>query len=135
MGVAYFAIASSFFFFVSVSGDSKTSIYWTMSAKLFVGQLPKHINEDQLRPIFQEYGDIVELVILRDRFTQVHKGMLFFVLNAVVMEELMDSLGCAFLTYTTKEAADACIEALHNKYTLPNVCSYTKLVMCLLTTP
>lgn len=54
-----------------------------MSAKLFVGQIPKHINEDQLRPIFQEYGEIVELAILRDKFTQVHKGLLFF-LEAVV---------------------------------------------------
>lgn len=45
-------------------------------AKLFVGQLPKHINEDQLRPIFEEYGEIIELAILRDKYTQVHKGML-----------------------------------------------------------
>lgn len=47
-----------------------------MSAKLFLGQLPKHINEEQLRPIFAEYGEIVELAILRDKHTQVHKGML-----------------------------------------------------------
>ena len=47
-----------------------------MSAKLFVGQVPKQINEDQLRPIFQEYGEIVELAILRDKF-QVPKGLPF----------------------------------------------------------
>lgn len=44
-------------------------------AKLFVGQLPKHINEDQLRPIFEEYGEIIELAILRDKYSQAHKGL------------------------------------------------------------
>ena len=33
--------------------------------KLFVGQVPRHFSEGDLRPIFEEYGPIFEIVILR----------------------------------------------------------------------
>jgi CUG-BP- and ETR3-like factor len=111
-----------------------------MANKLFVGQIPKHMGEEQLTPMFQTYGNIVELSVIRDKMTNVHRGMLFSVLHLssilslFYLCKLMDyllliwlSTGCAFLTYSTKEEADACIAALHNKHTLQSVCYHFSL--------
>lgn len=69
--------------------------------KLFVGQIPKDMGEETLRPVFEEYGSIFDLTIIRDKASGYHRG-------------------CAFLTYTTKAAAETALEALHNKCKLPN---------------
>jgi len=71
------------------------------AVKLFVGQIPKDIVEEALRPVFAEFGPIFELTVIRDKSTGAHRG-------------------CAFLTYCTKAAADAASAALHNQYRLPN---------------
>eukprot|EP01102_Stenamoeba_stenopodia_P010890 TRINITY_DN3319_c1_g1_i1.p1 TRINITY_DN3319_c1_g1~~TRINITY_DN3319_c1_g1_i1.p1 ORF type:complete len:366 (-),score=80.96 TRINITY_DN3319_c1_g1_i1:560-1657(-) len=70
------------------------------SWKLFVGQIPKSISEEELRAVFEPYGTIEDMTVLRDKATGVHRG-------------------CAFLTYSTQEEAEAAILGLHNLRTLP----------------
>jgi hypothetical protein len=71
------------------------------AVKLFVGQVPKDMGDEDLRGYFAPFGEIFDISIIRDKITGAHRG-------------------CAFLTFTTKSAADAAIEALHNKCKLPN---------------
>ncbi len=42
--------------------------------KLFVGQIPKDMEEGGLLPHFQPFGEINEVKIIRDKNPQAHKG-------------------------------------------------------------
>lgn len=67
------------------------------STKLFVGQVPKSMEEADLFPIFEHFGPMEDVAIIRDKHTGQHRG-------------------CAFVTFLTKESADLCEKDLHGTF-------------------
>ncbi|KAK1275061.1 Flowering time control protein FCA [Acorus gramineus] len=69
-------------------------------AKLFIGSVPKTATEEDIRPMFEEYGNVIEVALIRDKRTGQQQG-------------------CCFVKYATSEEADMAIRGLHNQRTLP----------------
>jgi len=67
-----------------------------MSTKLYVGNLPFDITEDDLRSMLSEHGAVNEIAVVMDKFTGKARGF-------------------AFATMSTQEAANAAILALNGK--------------------
>jgi len=67
-----------------------------MSTKLYVGNLPFDINEEDLRNMLSEHGAVNEIAVVMDKFTGKARGF-------------------AFATMSTQEAANAAILALNGK--------------------
>ncbi|ODM88906.1 CUGBP Elav-like family member 1-A, partial [Orchesella cincta] len=44
------------------------------SIKMFVGQVPKHMNETELRDLFEQFGRVYQINVLRDKVTKQSKG-------------------------------------------------------------
>lgn len=79
-------------------GEDEEEAY-TKPVKLFVGQVPKTMEEADLFPIFEKYGPMEDIVIIRDKHTGQHRG-------------------CAFVTFLESECAQVCEKELHNKFVL-----------------
>lgn len=45
------------------------------SVKLFVGQLPKQMSEQQLSEVFSEAGTVYEINIIKDKLTKQSRGV------------------------------------------------------------
>ncbi|KAF6176793.1 hypothetical protein GIB67_025843 [Kingdonia uniflora] len=69
-------------------------------AKLFIGSVPRTATEEEIRPLFEQHGDVVEVALIKDKRTGQQQG-------------------CCFIKYATSEEADRAIRGLHNQYTLP----------------
>jgi len=67
--------------------------------KLFVGQVPRVMSEEDLFPTFAEFGPIKELMIIRDKHTGQHRG-------------------CAFVTFFKVSDGDRAVDELHDQVTL-----------------
>lgn len=70
--------------------------------KLFIGQIPRSMTEEELRDMFEVYGSVFQVVVLKDQGT-------------------MENKGCAFLTFYTRQAAIDAQNALHGIKTLPGM--------------
>ncbi|XP_034254172.1 CUGBP Elav-like family member 1 isoform X10 [Thrips palmi] len=67
--------------------------------KMFVGQLPRSMDEADLTRLFEEFGRVHQINVLRDKVTGQSKG-------------------CCFVTFYTRKAALQAQDALHNIRTL-----------------
>uniref|UniRef100_A0A4W4GLD3 RRM domain-containing protein n=1 Tax=Electrophorus electricus TaxID=8005 RepID=A0A4W4GLD3_ELEEL len=72
--------------------------------KMFVGQIPRAWSEEQLRELFEPYGAVYEINVLRDR-----------------SQNPPQSKGCCFVTYYTRKSALEAQNALHNMKILPGM--------------
>ncbi|XP_031350120.1 CUGBP Elav-like family member 2 isoform X1 [Photinus pyralis] len=67
--------------------------------KMFVGQVPHSMDENDLKQLFEEYGRVHSINVLRDKNTGISRG-------------------CCFVTFYTRKAALLAQDALHNVKTL-----------------
>ena len=44
---------------------------------IYIGQLPYSVNEDEIREVFAEYGEIASLNLIKDKFSGQSKGFGF----------------------------------------------------------
>ncbi|GAB4830596.1 hypothetical protein Ancab_020362 [Ancistrocladus abbreviatus] len=69
-------------------------------AKLFVGGVPRTVTEEEIRRLFEEHGNVIEVVLVKDKRTfQQHEY--------------------CFVKYASMEEADTAIATLHNRYMFP----------------
>ncbi|KAM9714018.1 CUGBP Elav-like family member 6 isoform 4-T4 [Dama dama] len=87
--------------------------------KLFVGQIPRGLDEQDLKPLFEEFGRIYELTVLKDRLTGLHKGPF----GLCDLSHLYPAPGCAFVKFGSQGEAQAAIQSLHGSRTMAGASS------------
>lgn len=109
--------------------------------KLFVGGISWDTNEDRLRDYFQNFGEVVEAVIMRDRATGRARGFGFVVFadpavaERVVMEKhVIDGRSVSFLLpsalwFSLSLLKIACTAGMHLVHA-HDTCKQVKCVSC-----
>ena len=64
--------------------------------KLFIGNLPYTVDEMQMRQMFETFGELLEVTVIKDRMTGRAKGF-------------------GFVTFKNKEDAEKAIKEMHEK--------------------
>ena len=67
--------------------------------KVFVGMLSKTASEEDVKAMFEPYGTVEEVTVLRDR-----EGL---------------SRGCAFIKFSNRQQAQAAINKMHGSQIMP----------------
>merc|ERR1711892_131971 len=73
--------------------------------KMFVGQVPRSMDEEALKDFFEQFGSVHQLNVLRDKATGVSRG-------------------CCFVTFFKRKHALDAQNDLHNIRTMPGSGSY-----------
>lgn len=77
--------------------DVQKSPNQSQDHKLFVGMVPKHISESNIQALFEKFGSVDDVTVLRNLETGEHKG-------------------CAFVRFKQYENALRAVEELNDKY-------------------
>lgn len=97
------------------------------SVKLFVGQVPKRMTENEVLAMFKEFALVDQVNIITDKLTRASRGsnqplpkfkFNFFPMCVVTC---LRFAGCCFVICPSREEADKAVNACHNKITLPGV--------------
>jgi RNA recognition motif-containing protein len=67
-----------------------------MIAKVYVGNLPFSVDDNQLKEMFAQYGEISEAVVIKDKFSGRSKGF-------------------GFVTFSSAESAEKAIAEMNGK--------------------
>jgi len=67
-----------------------------MGNKVYVGNLPFSVDDNSLKELFSQYGEVTEAVVIQDRDSRRSKGF-------------------GFVTFTDEESAKKAIEAMNGK--------------------
>ncbi|GAM21662.1 hypothetical protein SAMD00019534_048370 [Acytostelium subglobosum LB1] len=66
--------------------------------KVFVGHIPLNMTEQEIGEIFEKYGEILDISIIKDKRSNISKG-------------------CAFITFATKDVADVAMNTTNSSMT------------------
>ena len=70
------------------------------SVKLFVGQVPKHMTEDQLLAMFQEFALVDEVNIIKDKTTRASRGFFLLLFISTSVSFVFTSLSLHFHSHS-----------------------------------
>ena len=62
------------------------------SVKMFIGQIPRTMEEDELKKMMEEYGPVYQCGIIRDRSSGQHRGKRLYVSSSFLTMLVTDRL-------------------------------------------